>query len=103
MVVEQPQSTRVEEPTLLCNHLKIHLKIHGRLMRVIRELRLPERLTVGLATCSCVDSRPNMSGCRMPIGGTHVHRHRQPDSSKHCHGLVSATSLVRREHVGPPA
>src|ERR1700722_13849366 len=55
-----------------------------------------------LTTRSCVDSRPNMIGCTMPIGGAYVHRHRQPDSSKHCHGLVSATTLVRREHVGPP-
>jgi hypothetical protein len=25
MVVEQPQSTRVEEPTLLCNHVRLAL------------------------------------------------------------------------------
>ena len=35
----------------------------------------------------------------MPIGGTHVHRHRQSDASQHCHGFVSATALVRRKHV----
>ena len=57
----------------------------------------------GFTACSCVDSRPNMSGCTMPIGGTHVHCHRQPDSSKYRHRIVSATTLVRREYVGPPA
>src|SRR4029077_11850722 len=40
------------------------------------------------------------SGCTMPVGGNHVYRDCQSDSSEHHYGIVSATALVRHQHVG---
>lgn len=75
--------------------------IHHSFSVALENGRVPSARRRGLTDRPDLASPNSASRYTLPRGFRHVHRHCRSDSSEHHHRLISASALVRHQHVGP--